>query len=105
MQRRIQLSALVAASLIAGTAGTSAQVYDRYGNVVYWGGGAPGYPYANVPPRAMYYRGPPRSYQPLNGANHPTPSSTQGDVGPSGNNNGTLTGYYGPYGPYGPYGR
>jgi hypothetical protein len=26
-----------------------------------------------------------------NGANHPTPSSTQGDVGPGGNNNGTLT--------------
>jgi hypothetical protein len=24
-------------------------------------------------------------------ARHPTPSSTQGDVGPSGNNNGTLT--------------
>jgi hypothetical protein len=26
-----------------------------------------------------------------NGTNHPTPSSTQGDVGPDGNNNGTLT--------------
>lgn len=28
----------------------------------------------------------------MNGANHPTPSSTQGDVGPGGNNNGTRTG-------------
>lgn len=27
----------------------------------------------------------------MNGANHPTPSSTQGDVGPGGNNNGTRT--------------
>lgn len=27
-------------------------------------------------------------------ANHPTPSSTRGDVGPEGNNNGTLTGIY-----------
>lgn len=26
-----------------------------------------------------------------NGANHPTPSSTQGDVGPGGNNNGTRS--------------
>ncbi|MCG6206569.1 hypothetical protein LPW26_18120 [Rhodopseudomonas sp. HC1] len=28
----------------------------------------------------------------MNGENHPMPSSTQGDVGPGGNNNGTLTG-------------
>lgn len=28
----------------------------------------------------------------FNGTNHPTPESTQGDVGPAGNNNGTLTG-------------
>lgn len=42
---------------------------------------------------------------------HPTPSSTQGDVGPQGNNNGTFTewyggpvGAYGSYGGYGPYG-
>jgi hypothetical protein len=36
---------------------------------------------------------------------HPTPSSTQGDVGPQGNNNGTFTGWYGgPVGAYGPYG-
>ncbi|ABE41500.1 hypothetical protein [Rhodopseudomonas pseudopalustris] len=30
----------------------------------------------------------------MNGANHPTPQSTQGDVGPEGNNNGTQTGTY-----------
>jgi hypothetical protein len=38
------------------------------------------------------------------GARHPTPSSTQGDVGPEGNNNGTLTPpaarYVGPFGAY-----
>ncbi|MFL9501141.1 hypothetical protein KQX63_22815 [Rhodopseudomonas palustris] len=28
----------------------------------------------------------------INGANHPTPSSTQGDTGPRGNNNGTISG-------------
>ncbi|OMI10912.1 hypothetical protein BSN85_14280 [Bradyrhizobium brasilense] len=33
-------------------------------------------------------------YGSFNGTNHPTPSSTQGDVGPEGNNNGTLTGVY-----------
>jgi hypothetical protein len=33
-------------------------------------------------------------YGAFNGTNHPTPSSTQGDVGPDGNNNGTLTGSY-----------
>jgi hypothetical protein len=98
MQRKIHLLALVAASLIAGTASASAQAYDRYGNPVYRGRGAPQDAYAAVPPGAMFYQGPPRWYQPLNGANHPTPSSTQGDVGPGGNNNGTLTGYYGPYG-------
>jgi hypothetical protein len=110
MQRKIQLLALVAASLIAGTAGASAQGYDRqgydrYGNPVYWGRGAPQDAYAAVPPGGMFYQGPPRWYQPLNGANHPTPSSTQGDVGPDGNNNGTLTGNYGYHGPYGNYGR
>jgi hypothetical protein len=31
------------------------------------------------------------SAQSLNESNHPTPKSTQGDVGPRGNNNGTLT--------------
>lgn len=42
----------------------------------------------------MYYSGTAGPYAALNGTNHPTPSSTQGDVGPDGNNNGTLTGGY-----------
>jgi hypothetical protein len=94
MQRKIQLTALVAVSLIAGTAGAFAQGYDyRYGNALAW---QPGSVYGA--PRPMYYPG----YYPgpgpwgrgFNGANHPTPSSSQGDVGPGGNNNGTLSGYY-----------
>jgi hypothetical protein len=98
MQRKIQMTALVAVSLIAGTAGAFAQGYDRYGNAMAW---QPGPGYAVPVPRPMYYPG----YYPgpgpwgrgLNGANHPTPSSSQGDVGPGGNNNGTLTGYYRPW--------
>jgi hypothetical protein len=44
----------------------------------------------------MYYRGyGQRGYGRYgNGTNHPTPSSTQGDVGPQGNDNGTTTGIY-----------
>ena len=97
MQRKIQLTALVAVSLIAGTAGAFAQGYDRYGNTMAW---QPGPGYAAPVPRPMYYPAP--GYYPgpgpwgrgFNGANHPTPSSSQGDVGPGGNNNGTLTGRY-----------
>lgn len=75
MQNTSKLLGLITASLIAGTAAASAQGYD-------WNG-----------PRAYYpdVAGP---YGALNGTNHPTPSSTQGDVGPDGNNNGTLTGGY-----------
>ena len=102
MQRKIMLIALAGACLIAGTAGAAAQgydrpyygrqSYDRYGNAYAWGPQVvPGY--AAVPPgRGYYYR--PSGWGALNGANHPTPSSTQGDVGPEGNNNGTLTGVY-----------
>ncbi len=95
MQRKIQLTALVAVSLIAGTAGAFAQGYDRYGNAMAW---QPGPGYAVPVPRPMYYpgyyQGPGPWGRGLNGANHPTPSSSQGDVGPGGNNNGTLTGRY-----------
>jgi hypothetical protein len=97
MQRKVQLTALVAVSLIAGTASALAQgydryAYDRYGNSMAWQPG-PGYGYGA--PRPMYYpSGPGYWGRGFNGANHPTPSSTQGDVGPQGNNNGTLTGYY-----------
>ncbi|MGY4474285.1 hypothetical protein [Bradyrhizobium sp. USDA 3364] len=93
MQRNTKILALAAASLIATTAGAFAQSY---------------YPYAS--PGTRYYGGPRYGAQPyvtynqvepgwygygaMNGTNHPTPSSTQGDVGPEGNNNGTLTGVY-----------
>jgi hypothetical protein len=94
MQQKIQLMALVAATLVAGTAGAFAQVYDRYGNAVGWQpvGPRPGYETSVPPP--MYYPGPVAWGRGFNGTNHPTPSSTQGDVGPGGNNNGTLTGRY-----------
>jgi len=97
MQRKIQLTALVAVSLLAGTAGAFAQgydryPYDRYGNAMAW---QPGPGYETFAPRPMYYPGPaPWGGRGFNGANHPTPSSSQGDVGPGGNNNGTLTGRY-----------
>jgi hypothetical protein len=42
----------------------------------------------------MYQPAQPARYGAMNGSNHPAPSSTQGDVGPEGNNNGTLTGVY-----------
>jgi hypothetical protein len=82
MQRKIELMSLAAASLIAGTVGAFAQDY-RVQPRFYGGYGA---------------------YGAFNGANHPTPSSTQGDVGPGGNNNGTLTFFpgYAPFGGYGP---
>lgn len=92
MQRNINLIPLVAATLIAGTAGAMAQGYDRFGNSVGWQYGVTGH-YA-APPSVSYYPGATGWYGPMNGANHPAPSSTQGDVGPEGNNNGTLTGVY-----------
>lgn len=90
MQRTTKLVSLIAATLVAGTAAASAQGYDRFGNPV----GGPFYP--PVQSRAMVYPGPvgPYGYDAWNGSNHPAPSSTQGDVGPEGNNNGTLTGIY-----------
>jgi hypothetical protein len=92
MQRHIKLASLIAATFILGTAAASAQTYDRFGNPVGWDRSGPRY--APVQPRAMYYPGTVGAYGALNGTNHPTPSSTQGDVGPDGNNNGTLTGSY-----------
>jgi hypothetical protein len=92
MQRKIKLTALVAASLIAGTAGAFAQGYDRYGNTAGWQPVGPGY--ESFAPRPMYYPGPAPWGRGYNGSNHPTPSSSQGDVGPDGNNNGTLSGRY-----------
>ena len=91
MQNKAKLLGLITASLIAGTAAASAQGYDWNGPRAGWGRTAP--TYEPVQPRA-YYPGVERPYGALNGTNHPTPSSTQGDVGPDGNNNGTLTGGY-----------
>ncbi|OAF14236.1 hypothetical protein AYJ54_42485 [Bradyrhizobium centrolobii] len=92
MQNKTKLLCLIAASLIAGTAAASAQGYDRFGNPVGWDRTGPAY--GAVQPRATYYPSPMGPYGAFNGANHPTPSSTHGDVGPEGNNNGTLTGVY-----------
>ena len=88
----VKIVSLVAASLLATTAGAFAQgYYDQYGNP---GGRYIAPRYQPVQPRAMYYPAQPGWYGSLNGANHPEPSSSQGDVGPEGNNNGTLTGIY-----------
>lgn len=92
MQRNIKMTSLVAASLIATTAGALAQGYARYEDPTGWRYDRAG-TYA-APPSATYYPGASGWYGPMNGANHPAPGSTQGDVGPEGNNNGTLTGIY-----------
>jgi hypothetical protein len=105
MQRTIKIAALAAATVVAGTAGAFADEFGygggwgghgRYGDSYAWAPG-PGYQegYVAVAPRPMYYRGYGRGYGYYgNGTNHPTPSSTQGDVGPQGNENGTQTGIY-----------
>ncbi|WP_315778651.1 MULTISPECIES: hypothetical protein [unclassified Bradyrhizobium] len=98
MQRTIKMAALAAATLVIGTAAASAQGYARYGDTMAWVPPAQGYDSEPVYGAQAYAPGPAagpvtwsRGY---NGTNHPTPGSTQGDVGPSGNNNGTLTGVY-----------
>lgn len=88
MQSKTKLLCLITASLIAGTTAASAQGYV-------WNEPRPGWDapaYETVQPRAYYRDAGP--YGALNGSNHPAPSSTQGDVGPAGNNNGTLTGVH-----------
>jgi hypothetical protein len=93
MQHKIKILSLAAASLLATTAGAFAQGYYPYGSYGAWQyNGGPRY--ESVQPPVMYYPAQPGWYGSLNGSNHPTPSSTQGDVGPNGNNNGTLTGVY-----------
>ncbi|MHC2618603.1 hypothetical protein ACVIW2_000635 [Bradyrhizobium huanghuaihaiense] len=91
MQNTSKLLCLITASLVAGTTAASAQGYDWNGSRAGWDRTAP--TYEPVQPRA-YYPDAGGPYGALNGTNHPTPSSTQGDVGPDGNNNGTLTGHY-----------
>jgi len=97
MQRTIKMAALAAATLVLGTAAASAQGYARYGDTMAWVPPAQAYdsePEYDAAPSPMYRPGPVTSGRGYNGTRHPTPSSTQGDVGPQGNNNGTLTGGY-----------
>jgi hypothetical protein len=104
MQRTIKMAALAAVTVVAGTAGAFADEYGYgyrdvgYGDSYAWGAPGPGYEegYVAVTPSPMYYHNyGPRGYGYYgNGSNHPTPSSTQGDVGPEGNDNGTRTGVY-----------
>lgn len=92
MNQKIKFLSLAAASLLATTAGAYAQGY------VYESDSEMGPAYSRYdttpPPAATYYQAQPGWYGAMNGSNHPVPSSTQGDVGPQGNNNGTLTGVY-----------
>ena len=92
MRRNMKMMSLAAASLIATTAGALAQGYVRYEHSGGWQFGGPSY--YSAPPSVAYYPGTTGWYGPMNGANHPAPASTQGDVGPEGNNNGTRTGIY-----------
>ena len=79
MQRKTKILSLAAASLIATTAGAFAQGYYPYGNSrAYYDGPR----YVTVQPRVMYQPAQPGWYGAMNGSNHPTPSSSQGDVGP-----------------------
>lgn len=108
MQRTIKMAAVAAVAMVAGTAGAFATDFSYgYGGYGY-DGARPGYSrydsYAWAPApfyeegyiavqQPMYYRGYGYGYGRYgNGTNHPTPSSSQGDVGPGGNNNGTLSG-------------
>lgn len=104
MQRMIKMAALAAVTIAAGTVAASADEFGpSYGGQ--FGGSyayndsyamAPGpveQGYVAVAPGGMY-RPAPGWGAGYNGTNHPTPSSSQGDVGPQGNNNGTLTGVY-----------
>ncbi|MBR1207630.1 MULTISPECIES: hypothetical protein [unclassified Bradyrhizobium] len=98
MQRKIKILALAASALIATTAGAFAQGFydDPHRNADYaWDYNGPNFD--RVRPHVTYYpaqRGWYGLYRYHHGSNHPTPSSTQGDVGPEGNNNGTLMGVY-----------
>ncbi|MCC8936855.1 MULTISPECIES: hypothetical protein [Bradyrhizobium] len=91
MNQKIKFLSLVAASVMATTAGAYAQGY--YGSSWDQEYAYSGPRYYTAQPDVMYQPAP-GYYGAYNGARHPTPSSTQGDVGPSGNNNGTLTGVY-----------
>jgi hypothetical protein len=89
MQNNSKLLCLITASLVAGTGAAPAQAWN--GVRAGWNRSVPGS--EPVQPRA-YSPDVAAPYGVLNGTNHPAPGSTQGDVGPDGNNNGTLTGVY-----------
>lgn len=106
MTRTFGLAALAAVTLVAGTVGASAGEYGP-GGYGYGGQVTSTYAYRDSfawAPGPVYEEGyvavAPGPYDGpgwgagYNGTNHPTPSSTQGDVGPRGNNNGTRSGYY-----------
>ncbi|CCD92986.1 conserved exported hypothetical protein [Bradyrhizobium sp. ORS 375] len=106
MTRILGYAALTAVTLVAGTVAASAGEYGP-GGYGYGGQVTSTYAYRDSyawAPAPVYEEGyvavaPGPSYGPgwgagYNGTNHPTPSSTQGDVGPWGNNNGTRSGYY-----------
>ena len=99
MQRTIKMAALAAATLVIGTAAASAQGLARHHarDSMAWVPPAAAYesePVYDAAPAPVYAPGPATWGRGYNGTNHPTPSSSQGDVGPGGNNNGTLTGVY-----------
>ncbi|CCD84019.1 conserved exported protein of unknown function [Bradyrhizobium sp. ORS 285] len=97
MQRTIKMAALAAATLVIGTAAASAQGYARYNDSMAFVPPAQSYdsePVYGAVQAPAYAPGPAAWGRGFNGTNHPTPGSTQGDVGPQGNNNGTQTGIY-----------
>ena len=86
MRYHIRYAAIVAASLLASTLAASAQGQtDKSGKAMGSEKVGNGSPTTKTPGQTS------GSNMGANGANHPTPSSTQGDVGPAGNNNGTRT--------------
>ncbi|WP_315738115.1 MULTISPECIES: hypothetical protein [unclassified Bradyrhizobium] len=106
MTRTFGFAVLTAVTLVAGTAAASAGEYGP-GGYGYGGQVTSTYAYRDSfawAPGPVYEEGyvavAPGPYDGpgwgtgYNGTNHPTPSSTQGDVGPGGNNNGTRSGYY-----------
>ena len=89
MQNTSKLLCLITASLVAGTTAASAQ--GMMEGRARAGTARPRLPTGSATRVLSGCRG---AYGALNGTNHPAPSSTQGDDGPEGNNNGTLTGVY-----------
>ncbi|WP_322515620.1 hypothetical protein SR870_22005 [Rhodopseudomonas palustris] len=93
--RMSKITGIAAATLLATTLAAAAQSQtDSRGNAMGSKNVGNGQPSTMAPAKGTMAPGATTgmSGKGMNGANHPTPSSTQGDVGPSGNNNGTQTG-------------